>query len=287
MKMKRLTGALCAALMLSASGAFAESPSPFPDFSAKRIKPPKAGAAKRITVQIEERANPAVPPPLPKSTTTAALTAPTLDGAAVDSTTKPVSLYDWFWTTIHPQSKETGPGRIQDALEVLSTPEGTGQLVPPRMQPVQDIAKRYGRDILLATLNTDVSPALVLAVIYAESAGNAAAISRTGAVGLMQLMPVTSDRFSVADPYAPADNIKGGVAFLDVLLKRYNGDPILALAGYNAGEGAVAEYGGVPPFAETMNYVPRVLSAYRVASGLCSKPPLFVSDPCVFAAIAE
>lgn len=157
----------------------------------------------------------------------------------------------------------------------------------PRLQALQDIATQYGRDILLSTIGTDVSPAMALSVIFTESSGNPSAVSKAGATGLMQLMPATADRFNVQDASIPADNIKGGVAFLDVLLKKYDGDPILALAGYNAGEGAMAEFGGVPPYPETLNYVPRVLSAFTVARGLCTRPPLLASDPCIFTSIAN
>lgn len=260
----------------------AQSPQPFPDFEAKRVKPPSAGATKRITVQIEERANPAVAPPRETSVGEAPLSEPpTSSGEPV------ASLYDWFWDEILTQTQATGPGRLQDAVELLAAPSGKEALPPPRLQELQDITSAYGRDILLSTIGTEVSPALVLAVIYAESAGNPKAVSSAGAMGLMQLMPVTVDRFQVDDPENAASNIKGGVQFLDVLLKRYDGDPILTLAGYNAGEGAVAEHAGVPPYPETLNYVPRVLSAYSVARGLCTTQPLLPSDPCVFAAIAN
>ena len=198
-----------------------------------------------------------------------------------------MSLYDWFWAVVPTQTDSPGPGRLQDALEVIATPDGAAQLPPPRLQAMQDIATQYGRDILLSTIGTEVSPAIALSVIYTESSGNPSAVSKAGAMGLMQLMPATIDRFNVRDASIPADNIKGGVAFLDALLKKYDGDPILALAGYNAGEGALAEFAGVPPYPETLNYVPRVLSAFTVARGLCTTPPLLASDPCVFRSIAN
>ncbi|MEM6480133.1 MAG: lytic transglycosylase domain-containing protein, partial [Pseudomonadota bacterium] len=129
-----------------------------------------------------------------------------------------------------------------------------------------------------------VSPALALAVISVESAGDSRAVSRGGAHGLMQLMPATAARFGVTDAFDPAANIQGGVALLDHLMERYGDDPLLVLAAYNAGEGAVSAHGGVPPFPETRDYIPKVLSAYRVARGLCITPPLMLSDGCVFAA---
>ncbi len=98
----------------------------------------------------------------------------------------------------------------------------------------------------------------------------------------MQLMPATAARFGVTDVNLPSDNIKGGVAFLDYLMKEFDRDPILVLAGYNAGEGAVRSHGGVPPFAETRDYVPKVLAAFHTARGLCLTQPMLVSDGCVF-----
>ena len=99
----------------------------------------------------------------------------------------------------------------------------------------------------------------------------------------MQLMPPTAARFGVADSFDAADNIKGGVAYLAWLMEEFDRDPILVLAGYNAGEGAVRTNGGVPPYAETRAYVPKVLAAWQVARGLCMTPPELVTDGCVFA----
>ena len=98
-------------------------------------------------------------------------------------------------------------------------------------------------------------PQLIHSVIKVESNYNAHAISSKGALGLMQLIPATARRFGVGDVFNPVENIQGGAKYLRYLLDLYNGDYPLALAAYNAGEGAVARYGGVPPFAETRNYV--------------------------------
>ena len=136
-------------------------------------------------------------------------------------------------------------------MQVLrDAPAGQG-VATPRLTALQEIASAYGREILVNSVGTDVSPALVLALIAVESSGRSEAVSGAGASGLMQLMPDTATRFGVVDTTDPADNIKGGVAYLAWLMDHFDNDPILALAGYNAGEGAVRDNGGVPPYAET------------------------------------
>ncbi len=257
------------ASLVSAGGSWAQSAPAFPDFSAKRVKPPAPGAKKRINVQIDSA--PVVP-------------APVLPVDIVAPKGAPESLYDWFWDAVDPSTAtSSGPGRVSDALEVLTTPSAQEALPPPRLQSLQDIVTLYGLEIMLATIGTDVSPALALSVIYVESGGQIDAVSGAGAQGLMQLIPATATRFDVSDVFDAKDNITGGVRYLDWLMGEFDEDPILVLAAYNSGENAVRNNQGVPPFAETRNYVPRVLSAFSVAKGLCITPPLLASDGCVFA----
>jgi len=133
----------------------------------------------------------------------------------------------------------------------------------------------YGPEISSAATQYGVEEAIVRAIIHAESSYNSGALSRVGAQGLMQLMPATARRFGVNNAFDPAQNIRGGVQYLGWLLKRFNGDLKLAAAGYNAGEGAVAKYKGVPPYAETQRYVQRVAvlaERYRSNAVVASSP---------------
>jgi soluble lytic murein transglycosylase len=113
-----------------------------------------------------------------------------------------------------------------------------------------------------AAANEGIPPALVKAVIAAESAFDSGAVSRKGAQGLMQLMPRTAKQMGVSNPLEPAQNVRGGTSYLRSMIDRY-GDLGRALAAYNAGPTAVDRYGGIPPFQETRDYVERVLSYYR------------------------
>jgi soluble lytic murein transglycosylase-like protein len=108
-----------------------------------------------------------------------------------------------------------------------------------------------------------LDPHLVLAVIAAESAFDKTAVSPKGAQGLMQLMPQTASRFGVTNAFDPEQNLRGGMTYLAWLIEQFRGDLDLALAGYNAGEGAVEQYRGIPPYQETREYVRRIRSAYR------------------------
>jgi len=125
-------------------------------------------------------------------------------------------------------------------------------------------AGQYDAIIETAASSASVEPNLLRAVIVVESGFNSHAVSKRGAVGLMQLMPSTASRFGVSNLYDPRENVHAGARYLKFLMDRFGQDMRLALAAYNAGEEAVDRNGGIPPFTETMAYVPRVLKIYRM-----------------------
>ncbi len=237
-----------------------------PDFTFKRVTvPTKDSKAPRITVQTGTEQSVATPAP-----TGGPVTIPKATGL------------EWFWLAVSADQSAAVPGRLSEALSAIDQAPDGKDVPTPRLQTLQTIANAYGLDILRATVGTDVSPALVLSIIAIESSGQVAAESSAGARGLMQLMPATAARFDVTDRDDPAQNIQGGVAYLDWLMNHFDKDPILVLAGYNAGEGAVRDNNGVPPFAETRAYVPKVLATWKTARGLCITPPELITDGCVF-----
>lgn len=264
--------ALCA--IVSAGPAAADEPAPFPEFTFKRLKPPEQGADKRIKVQITEPSFMLRPPRA--SAPDDDVETPGPDGGTG------VGALAWFWDKVSPGLLSASPGRLEDAVNALANAPAGRAPPSPRLDALREIADRHAIEILSSTVGTRVSPALVLAIISVESAGRPGAVSHAGAQGLMQLMPATAARFGVADAFVPTENIKGGVAYLDFLLAEFGYDPVLAIAAYNAGEGAVRRHEGVPPFAETRDYVPKVLAAWQIAKGLCQTPPMFVTDGCVF-----
>jgi hypothetical protein len=244
-------------------GTGAADPKPFPEFTFKRQKPPEPGVKKRITVHIEPR-------PEPERVTN-------IKPEVVLPEDDLIGKYSWFWQKVSPDISMNGSVRLRLAFKSLNDAPG---VAGPRLQSVQEIARAEGKNILSATIGTKVSPALVLAMISVESGGRTDAVSNKGAQGLMQLMPATAKRFGVTDSLSSSENIRGGVAYLDWLLTEFDGDAVMAIAGYNAGEGAVKKHGGVPPYAETRDYVPKVLAAFEVARGLCKTQPELITDGC-------
>ena len=145
-----------------------------------------------------------------------------------------------------------------------TSPQARAAGLPQVVLPREESIRRYASMIESASRTHGVDVALVHAVISAESGYNPGAISRAGARGLMQLMPDTARRFGVQNIMDPAENIHGGTKYLRELLTLFNGNMELAVAAYNAGENAVIRAGHrIPPYAETVSYVPKVLGFYR------------------------
>jgi soluble lytic murein transglycosylase-like protein len=138
------------------------------------------------------------------------------------------------------------------------TPAVSSQLTPAQLTPAQLSAM-----LTHAGAEHDLDQDLLASVVRQESGGNARAVSRAGAQGLMQLMPKTAANLGVSNTFAPDQNIEGGTAYLDTLLRRYHNNLPLALAAYNAGPEAVDRWHGIPPYRETRAYVARVIHEYN------------------------
>ena len=162
-------------------------------------------------------------------------------GTITFTSTKPVGKD--FWVVDPRKPSFTSRAYLDDSYRWIAYPRPSSYDVL-----IQDLARAY-----------QLEPALVKAVVHVESAFNPRARSHAGAAGLMQLMPGTANRFGVRNVYQPADNVLGGIRYLRWLFTYFDGNVPLVLAGYNAGEGAVNRYGGVPPYRETQTYVRRVL----------------------------
>ncbi len=167
-----------------------------------------------------------------------------------------------------PQAAPDGSSSFASVLQSQMAAQGDetgegGAPGAPAMVPPAQIDALVGEN----AQSQDVDPALIKAIIANESGFNANATSNVGAQGLMQLMPGTAAGLGVTDAYDPAQNVAGGTKYIKGLLQRFNGDVRLAVAAYNAGPGAVEKYDGVPPYAETQNYVQNVLSSYAKYRG--------------------
>ena len=125
---------------------------------------------------------------------------------------------------------------------------------------IENLIEKYAQ-------KNNLDPDFIKAVVKQESGFNPDATSKCGAMGLMQLMPQTAKGLGVVDAYDPEQNIEGGVKYLKSMLNRFNNDPKLALAAYNAGPGAVQKYGDIPPYKETQNYVKNILASYEAIKG--------------------
>jgi hypothetical protein len=183
---------------------------------------------------------------------------------------------------VHFTTNPKGDGRF--SLYVKSTDKRTkgskfsGKAVPPSDKSLERFT-RYDKWIRQAATLYQLPEELVRAVIKCESDYDPRAVSSAGAQGLMQLMPPTATRMQVRDSFDPRENIFGGVRYLRILANLFNGDLDLTIAAYNAGEGAVERAGGIPNYAETMDYVVRVrtyYAAYRGTKDVVAASTIFV-----------
>jgi hypothetical protein len=167
--------------------------------------------------------------------------------------------------TVHFTNVPRGDGRFKLYIKAKDGQKAAAPGVVPVAPSDSSIERfrRYDEWIRQAGTLYQIPEELVRAVIKVESDYDPRAVSPVGALGLMQLMPDTAQRMQVRDATDPRENIFGGVRYLRVLANTFNGDLALTIAGYNAGEGAVIRYGGVPPYDETQDYVVKVLTYYR------------------------
>jgi hypothetical protein len=159
---------VAAALLCAVSASAQSAPEPYPDFTFKRVTVPKAGSGPRINVQVTET----VSSPVPEDDTASAPVAPSRNTGGA---------FDWYWADISPALADSAPGRLDAAVAQLSNGPG---VAAPRLSTLQPIIAAHNSDILLATIGTQVSPALVLSVIVVESSGNPQAVSSAGATGV-------------------------------------------------------------------------------------------------------
>lgn len=153
-----------------------------------------------------------------------------------------------------PPAAAVSPGRVAPATQ-------------PALRAHVDVAPLAASSASAAVIDAD----LIASIVHAESAGNPRAVSRTGARGLMQLMPGTAGQIGVADAFNPGKNVDGGTAYFEWLLERYHDNLEKALAAYNAGPGAVDKYHGIPPYRETQAYVRRVIQEFNRRKALAKQ----------------
>jgi len=170
------------------------------------------------------------------------------------------------------RAARTAAAEVSDFLGRESNQSASAKIVEANFHGTAATPVDIDAAIAQAAARHNVDPNLVRAVVKVESNFNPNAVSRKGAMGLMQLMPSTARQLKVQNPFDPEQNVDAGVRHLKQLLESYGGDIKLTLAAYNAGAGAVARSSGVPHYAETQNYVRRITNLYYAGSGLNTGP---------------
>lgn len=248
---------LCAAVLapLAADAGTLPQVGASTDFTFRTVRPPAPGASRRIAFPSENE--------------------PRAAARKSDA-----GRSHWFWSTVSTSRDAADSARLSQVLGALGPELSRRGAARGADRTADQVLRDHGVALFRASKRENLSPTLLLAVISVESAGRTDAVSPKGAQGLMQLMPATARRFGVRDALDPAQNIAGGARYLSFLLDMFDQDAVLALAAYNAGEGAVTRHDGVPPYAETRDYVARALAGFEVLRARCASPPDGARDPC-------
>lgn len=252
-----LISALCLALAATTPASAVQLPQVETDaeFTFRTVRPPSRGAAKRIAFPGAASVRPPGRAPGPEQSR-------------------------WFWDEVSTTLAAADSGRLASVLGAMGPELSRRGAARGADWATDQVLRDHGAALFRISKQENLSPTLLLAVISVESSGRSDAVSPKGAQGLMQLMPATARRFGVSDSLDPVQNIAGGARYLSFLLDMFDQDALLALAAYNAGEGAVTRHGGVPPYAETRDYVARTLAGFALLRARCTNPPDSARDPC-------
>jgi soluble lytic murein transglycosylase-like protein len=197
--------------------------------------------------------------------------------ATVASAPSPSSASSWFWEEVAPRIED---GSRAKAMQVVANARNGRQGIFRTKAQARRVLTRWRVEIKAAARSAGINEALIVAVVIVESGGNRYAKSPKGALGLGQLMPETAHRYGVRDAFDPAENLRGSATYLSDLIDIFRGDLVLALAAYNSGAQAVFKHRGVPPYAETRAYVPKVLAAFETAGDFCASHPRAARRKC-------
>ncbi len=197
--------------------------------------------------------------------------------ATVAFAPSPSSASSWFWEEVPPRIED---GSRAKAMQVVANARNRRQGIFRTKAQARSVLTRWRAEIKAAARKAGINEALIVAVVIVESGGDPYAKSPKGALGLGQLMPGTAHRYGVRDAFDPAENLRGSATYLSDLINMFRGDLVLALAAYNSGAQAVFKYRGVPPYAETREYVPKVLAAFETAGDFCASHPRAARRKC-------
>jgi len=198
-------------------------------------------------------------------------------GASVALAPSPTFASGWFWKEVPPRIEDGSPAK---AMRIVSDARRRGRGLFGTKTQARSVLSRWRAEIEAAAREARISEALIAAVVMVESGGNPYEKSPAGALGRSQLMPETARRYGVRHVFNPAENLRGSATYLSDLIIMFRGDLVLALAAYNAGAQAVLKFRGVPPYAETREYVPKVLAAFETAGKFCASHPRTARRQC-------